>query len=130
MCTVQAILKACSLNVTEEHIIINTSSLCKHFQRIKEVLLITCVHAPLYSYFASIRLFRLLCGRPILLIQTILLLKFQTFAILYYYYYLYRYLAGERALFQPLGVEIELVFALRAAVFKIQTDFQNCHICA
>ena len=30
----------------------------------------------------------------------------------------------------PLGVEIELIFALRAAVSEIRADFQNCHIWA
>ncbi len=33
-------------------------------------------------------------------------------------------------LFLPQGVEIELIFALRAAVSEIQADFQNCHILA
>ncbi len=33
-------------------------------------------------------------------------------------------------LFLPTGVEIELIFALRAAISEIQADFQNCHIWA
>ena len=36
----------------------------------------------------------------------------------------------EVALFLPQRVEIELIFALRAAVSKIWADFQNCHIWA
>ena len=31
-------------------------------------------------------------------------------------------------LFLPIGVEIELIFALQAAVSEIRADFQNCHI--
>ncbi len=34
------------------------------------------------------------------------------------------------ALFLPQGVKIELVFALRSAVFEIRADIQNCHIWA
>ena len=32
------------------------------------------------------------------------------------------------SVFLPLGVGIELIFALRAVVSKIQANFQNCHI--
>ncbi len=30
--------------------------------------------------------------------------------------------------FYPMGVEIELIFALRAVVSEIRADFQTCHI--
>ena len=33
-------------------------------------------------------------------------------------------------LFLPQGVEIELIFALRAAISEIRANFQNCHIWA
>ncbi len=32
--------------------------------------------------------------------------------------------------FLPQGVEIELIFALHAAVSELQADFQNCHLWA
>ncbi len=58
----------------------------------------TCAHILLFHSYALIKI--LVCCRPILLIQpihAILLLKFQTFASLYYYYgyYLYHYLVSD-----------------------------------
>ncbi len=35
---------------------------------------------------------------------------------------------AQNSLFLPQGVEIELIFALWAAVSKIWANFQNCHI--
>ena len=36
----------------------------------------------------------------------------------------------DRLSFYPRGVEIELIFALRAAVSEIRADFENYHIWA
>ncbi len=76
VCIVQAFL-----NATGEHIIMNSASY-EHFQSIKALLLIasTCTPILLFRFYTLIKI--VLCGRPLLLIQPTLLLKFQTFAIL------------------------------------------------
>ena len=73
----------------------NLPSSFEHFQGTKTPLLIIRACAPILLFRSYTLIKILVCCRPILLIQPILLLKFQKFASLYYYYYLYRYLAGE-----------------------------------